>query len=220
VARRAEKGFAKGWRAEVQEAAISYAVNHPIRLDCLAILIERTASSKEIADILEIEIPSADHHVRELFVDGVVERVKTEKGGHRRGAKERFYRARVRPEVSDEELARMPKESRREMAGCILRAIVALGLSALRHGAMDDDDNLHLAWKIVRVDPEGDEELAEAEAKHLESVEAIRQRNELRAVEQGTKLSPRVVASMGFKRGEPGSLVELGAARKIEQHGD
>lgn len=216
MARRSEKGFAEGWRAGVHEAAISYAVNHPIRLDCLAILIERTASSKEIAEVLEVEVPAADHHVRELFVDGVVELVNTEKGGRRRGAEEHFYRARVRPEVGNEELARMPRKRRRDMAGCILRAIVALGLSSLRHGAMDDDDDLHLAWKVVPVDTEGAAELADALAESLERVEAIRERNEARAAESGARLSPRIVGSMGFKRGEPGSLVELGTARRVE----
>jgi predicted transcriptional regulator len=214
MARRSEEGFAEGWRAEVPEAAISFATNHPIRLDCLAILIERTASSKSIAEVLEIEISAADHHVHELYVDGVVELVETKRGGQRRGGEEHFYRARVRPEVSDEELARMPRKARRQMAGCVLRAIVALGLSSLRHGAMDDDDNLHLAWKVLSVDDEGEKELAELQAEHLEKVEAIRRRNEARAVESDAKPTERIVASLGFRRGVPGSLVELAAARK------
>lgn len=210
AARRAEKGFAEGWRAKVPEAAASYAVNHPIRLDCLAILIERVASAKEIAAILGIDTPSADHHLQDLYVDGVIERMKTERGGPRRGASEHFYRAMVRPEISDEELARMPKQARRVMAGCVARAIIALTLSSLRHGAMDDDDNLHLAWKLISVDAEGDDELAEAEANFLEEIEAIAERNKARAAKQrGAKLTARIVASLGFKRGEPGNLVEL-----------
>jgi predicted transcriptional regulator len=213
MARRSEKGFAEGWRAQVPEAAISYAVNHPIRLDCLAILIERLSSPKEIASLLEIEIPTADHHVQELYIDGVIEHVTTKSGGRRRGGEEHFYRARVQPEVSDEELARMPRRVRRAMAGCVLRAIVALALSALRHGAMDDDDNLHLAWKVVPVDSEGDKELAETLADFLEKVEAIRERNAARAAKGGAKLVPRIVASLGFKQGRPGSLIEL-ARRK------
>ena len=152
AARRAEKGYAEGWRAKVPEAAASYAVNHPIRLDCMAILIERVASAKEIAAVLGIETHAADHHLHDLYVDGVIERVKTESGGKRRGASEHFYRARMRPEVSNEELAQMPPQGRRAMAGCVARAIIALTLSSLRHGAMDDDDKLHLAWKVVPAD--------------------------------------------------------------------
>lgn len=143
MGRRSEKGFAEGWRAEVPEAAISYATNHPIRLDCLAIMIERLASPKEIGVTLGIETWAADHHIQELFVDGVVEQVDAKTGGGRRGGEEHFYRAVVRPEVSDKEMARLPKKARREIAGCAVRAIVALALSALRHGTMDDDDNLH-----------------------------------------------------------------------------
>jgi predicted transcriptional regulator len=106
--------------AAIIELAISYAVNHPIRLDCLAILIVRTASPKEIARELGIGVSTAAHHVAELHKDGVVELVKTESGGQRRGGSESYYRATALPEVTDEDWLVMPRDCRRQMAGRVL----------------------------------------------------------------------------------------------------
>lgn len=196
-------GFAEGWRAAVVELAISYAVNHPIRLDCLAILIVRVASPSEIARELGISTSSAAHHVSELHKDGVVEFVKTEVGGSRRGGAEHFYRATALPEVTDEDWLKMPTEGRRKMAGRVLQAIVAQSLAALRCQTMEVDDQLHLGWQAIPVDIEGEDEVAELLTATSEKATAIKTRNQARLEEAGEEGTVRIVATLGFWRADP-----------------
>jgi len=182
------------------ERRISHAVNHPVRLDALSILIDQVASPKEIAAMLRVGLGTASFHIAELLADEAIELVRTEP---RRGAIEHYYRAKRRPEVSDEEWRAMPKATRRKLAGILLQAIIAEGLASLRNGKMDADDDLYLAWKVVHLDSEGKLEVAEFQAEMLARLESIRERNEARLSEEDD-VSARIVALMGFERARPG----------------
>lgn len=199
----ARGGFAEGWRAAVVELAISYAVNHPIRLDCLAILIVRIASASEIAKELAISTSAAAHHIAELHKDGVIEYVKTEVGGSRRGASEHFYRATALPEVTEEDWLVMPHDGRRQMAGRVLQAIVAQSLAGLRCQTMESDDRLHLGWQAIEVDAEGEDEVADLLEATSERFKQIKARNRARLENKGTDGTIRIVATMGFYRADP-----------------
>jgi predicted transcriptional regulator len=200
---RAKEGFAEGWRAAVVELAISYAVNHPIRLDCLAILIVRVASASEIAKELGISTSAAAHHIDELYKDGVIEYVKTEVGGSRRGASEHFYRATALPEVTEEDWLAMPRDGRRQMAGRVLQAIIAQSLAALRCQTMEVDDQLHLGWQAIEVDEDGEAEVAEVLAEANERFRLVKGRNIDRLKEAGKPGKVRIVATLGFVRADP-----------------
>jgi len=99
----------------------------------------------------------------------------------------------------------MPAGPRREIAALTLRAIAAEGLTSLRHGRMEADDELHLAWKVMKVDAQGKRELSEAQVEMLEQIEEVRGRIETRLSKGAEDCSTRVVAVMGFERGKPGS---------------
>jgi DNA-binding transcriptional ArsR family regulator len=204
VAARGKEGFAEGWRAAVVELAISYAVNHPIRLDCLAILIVRVASASEIAKELGISTSAAAHHLEELYKDGVIEYVKTEVGGSRRGASEHFYRATALPEVTEEDWLAMPHDGRRQMAGRVLQAIIAQSLAALRCQTMESDDQLHLGWQAIEVDEEGESEVAEVLAEANERFKLVKSRNRERLEQADQTGKVRIVATLGFDRADPG----------------
>ncbi len=198
------QGFGQGWRAAVVELAISYAVNHPIRLDCLAILIIRVASAKEIAEELGINVPAAAHHIAELHKDGVIEYVKSETGGSRRAAAEHFYRATALPEVTEEDWLKMPHDCRRQMAGRVLQAIVGLSLSAMRCQTMEEDNNLFLGWQAIPVDDQGESELTELLAETSQREMEIKARAADRLAESDQAGRVRVVANMGFWQADPG----------------
>lgn len=190
----------KGSSARAAERRISHAVNHPVRLDALSILIERQASPKEIAKALQVSLGTASFHVAELLADDAIELVKTMP---RRGAVEHYYRAKQRPEVSDDEWRKMPKPARRKLAAILLQAIIAEGLASLRNGKMDTDDDLYLVWKVVKLDVRGRKEVADLHAEMLSRLEAIREQNDLRAADDGDT-EVRIVAMMGFERARVG----------------
>jgi hypothetical protein len=180
-----------GRSARATERRVAHAVIHPIRLDALSILFERMASPKEIALLLRKPLGTVSFHVAELLADEAIELVKTEP---RRGAVEHYYRARLRPEVSDEEWRALPKGSRRKFAATLLQAIVAEGLASLRYGKMDADEDLHL----------GRDEVSELQAEMLGRLEAVKERSEARLPADGDDAaSVRIVVTMGFERGRP-----------------
>jgi len=186
--------------ARATERKIAHAVIHPVRLDALSILYERVASPKEIHRVLKVPLATVSFHVSELLADGAIELIKTEP---RRGAVEHYYRANLRPEVSDEEWRALPKGSRRGIAATFLQAIVAESLASLRHGEMEVDDNLHLTWMPMRLDAQGHKEVAELQAEVLKRLVALKAESEKRL---GDKITgpERIVTMLGFDRSRLG----------------
>lgn len=191
--------------ARAAERRVAHAVIHPVRLDALSILFERVASPKEIAKLLEVPLGTASFHVGELVTDDVIELVKTEP---RRGAIEHFYRAKVKPEVSDAQWKKMPKASRRRIAALALQAIVADSLASLRHGKMDTDEQMRLVWIPMQLDAEGNDEVAALQAEVLDRLEDIKARNESRRSGETETAQVRIAAMMWFERGAPGGRLD------------
>lgn len=181
-----------------EERKVAHAVNHPVRLDVLSILFERIASPNEMAEQLKVALGNVSFHVTELHKDGVIELVKTEQ---RRGAIEHYYRAKLRPEISDEELKAMPRASRRKMAALHLQAIVAESLSSLKHGKMDADDDLNLIWMPMALDVGGQERVSELQAEMFERLEAIKAEHSVEAPDVDDAPPTRIAAMMWYERG-------------------
>ena len=211
-ARPGKEGFGQSWRAAVVELAISYAVNHPTRLDCLAILIIRVASAKEIGKELGKSTPEVSHHIEELYKDGVIEFIRSETGGSRRGGTENFYRATALPAVSEDDWLKMPHEYRRKMSGRVLQAIVGLSLASMRCQTMEEDDNLFLGWQAIPVDDQGVGELTELHVETARREAEIKAKCSNRLAEAGKPGRVRVVADMAFWQADPGEWADrLGA---------
>jgi len=192
--------MAKGQTRTIEEA-VAYAVGHRIRIDALSIFNEGTASPNEIAKLIGEGVSKVGHHVKELFDSGCIEFVGTEP---RRGATEHFYRAVMRPFVSDEEARALPAETKREFAALILQAIMAEGLAALRAGKMETDDDVWMSWRSVSLDQQGRREVADEQAESYARIEEIEARSAARLVELGETGTSTVVAAMGFERSRAG----------------
>lgn len=192
-----KKGQKQSARA-TEEHKVSYSVNHPVRLDVVSILFERVASPNEMADQLRVALGNVSFHVTELVKDRVIELVKTEQ---RRGAIEHYYRACTRPEISNEELKKMPKATRRKMAALHIQAIVAEGLASLKHGKMDADDDLNLIWMPMALDEEGREKVSKLQAEMFEQLEAIKAKHSVPQEEGKSGPPMRIAAMMWFERG-------------------
>lgn len=176
---------------------VAYVVKHPIRVDVLAILNETVASPKELAALIGADLSKVGNHVKALYDAGCIERVKTEL---RRGAVEHFYRASLRPNISDAEWAKLPETTRRELSGLMFQAVVAEGLGALRTGKFDSRLNRHLSWRVLNLDESGWSELASELAESLDRIEEIQARAHGRMVESGEVGFSVIAAAMGFER--------------------
>jgi DNA-binding transcriptional ArsR family regulator len=188
-------------RKRAIDDAVAYAVGHRIRIDALAILNEGKASPSEIAETLDESVSMVGHHIKELFDSGCIEAVGTEQV---RGATEHFYRAVTLPYISDEEYRVMPIETRRELVGLIIQAIMAEVLASFRARKLETDEDLWLTWQCLNLDEQGRREVADEQAESYARLLDIQTRNATRLAEAGRTGTTTVVAMMGFERSRPG----------------
>lgn len=180
---------------------ITFVVKHPIRVDALAILNERTASANEIARQLGVDLHKVSNHVTALAEAGCIELVKTEQ---KRGALQHFYRASMRANISDKEWAKLSEPARREISALVFQTIVAEGLGALRAGTFDSRADRHLSWRVMNLDEAGWEELVLEKAQSMERTEEIQARVDGRLAESGGQGFSAIDAALVFERARPG----------------
>ena len=186
-------------RSRSLDERITYVCKHPLRVDALAVLNERTASIAQLADIMGVEASALEHHVKDLHDAGCIEIVRKTR---RRGDYEHYYAATLRPNISDEAWGNLSLEERRDISGLVFGAIMAEGIAALRVGTFDSRTNRHLSWRILRLDDEGWLELIKEKNESLERTEAI-QANAFRRMtdsrEEGTSF---IAGAFSFERAQ------------------
>ncbi len=188
-------------RSRGLDERIAYVCKHPLRVDALAILNERTASIAQIADIMGVEANKIEHHVKDLHDAGCIEIVRTVP---RRGAHEHYYAATLRPNINDEEWAKLSLDQRQEISGLVFGAIMAEGIGALRIGSFDSRKNRHLSWRILYLDEEGWMELIKEKNESLERTEAIQASAYRRMTESHEEGFSAIAGAFSFERARPG----------------
>src|ERR671939_692725 len=84
-------------QSDISDPRIIKALTHPLRIQILAALDERTASPSELADELKAPLGNVSYHVRQLAALGLIKLVKRTP---RRGAIEHHYKAVGRPQIT------------------------------------------------------------------------------------------------------------------------
>ncbi len=195
--KRAKKASRKR-RVRKTEARIAYSVLHPVRLDILSTLLDRDTGRRELARALGQPLSVVSFHLKQLKDDHVIE-VAWEEPGQR--GTEYYYRAALQPTLSEEEIERLPTAARRRLAAIDLQEIVTEGLSSLRHGQMDADDELVLDLIPLRLSSQGRTEVKLLLNETREQLEAIAEQDADRPEEAAPV---RLAGLMWFERGRPG----------------
>jgi DNA-binding transcriptional ArsR family regulator len=138
------------------ETTLAAIVAHPLRVKCLSILAERTASPNQISRELKADVGNVSYHVKVLRELGVVELVDEKKV---RGAVEHFYKATTRAYVSDSEWTKLTPVERRPYSLYTLQLVMADAAAAMEAGTFDSRDDRYLTRTPALVDPTGWEEL-------------------------------------------------------------
>jgi DNA-binding transcriptional ArsR family regulator len=180
---------------------VVFVIQHPIRVDALAILNEREASATEIARQIGEDLKKVGNHVKALANHGCIELVRTEK---KRGASEHFYKASLRPHIGDAEWAQLSPKARHEISALVFQSIVAEVLASFRAEKFDSRLNRHLSWRSMKLDEQGWKELTDELDESLARVEAIALRADERLCERGENGFPAIAAAIGFERAMPG----------------
>src|SRR4051795_9957618 len=83
-------------RSDISDPRVIKALTHPLRVQILRTLEERTASPSEIADEIEAPLGNVSYHVRQLHTLGLIRLVRRTP---RRGAIEHHYTAIARAQL-------------------------------------------------------------------------------------------------------------------------
>src|SRR5918997_6731510 len=81
-------------RSDISDPSVIKALTHPLRVQILHALEERTASPSELAEEIGAPLGNVSYHVRQLHALGLIKLVKRTP---RRGAIEHYYTAHERP---------------------------------------------------------------------------------------------------------------------------
>jgi DNA-binding transcriptional ArsR family regulator len=162
-------------RADAHRRLIT-CISHPLRHRLLMRLHHVVASPKELADELGEPLGRVSHHVRTLERIGAIELVRAEQ---RRGAVEHYYRAVQAGYFSDEDWARLPLATRREIIGQHLQQI--MGDMATAH-ADDGFDHLRacVSFMWLELDERGMERMSELLKRTLDEAMEIHTESALR----------------------------------------
>jgi DNA-binding transcriptional ArsR family regulator len=139
------------------------ALSHPLRVRILALLQERTASPRELAEWLDATLGTVSYHVRTLHDFGLIELVRTSQV---RGAIAHHYRAKVRPRVSDEAWASAAPIVKQAAVGAALQTVDDYARASAAAGGFDRGE-AQLSRTNLRLDPKGWQAAAKACTKLL-----------------------------------------------------
>ncbi len=147
------------------------ALGHPLRVRILALLGERTASPRELAEWLGATLGTVSYHVRTLHELGVIELVRTSQV---RGAVAHHYRSRERPQVSGEEWAAAAPVVKQAAVGATLQTVDDYARASAAAGGFDRGE-AHLTRTQLRLDERGWQAAARACQKLLAELDRVEQ---------------------------------------------
>jgi predicted ArsR family transcriptional regulator len=151
-------------KKEGVEQVVAKAFAHPLRVQILVILNEKTASPNMLAQQLDQSLNLVAYHVRVLEKYDCIELVDTKQ---RRGATEHFYRATRRQFLTDSEWSRLPKILRPGLSGAVLKTAFDDVEEALDQNTFDELEDRHLSRTPMVVDSKGWEDAAAVLAETL-----------------------------------------------------
>jgi DNA-binding transcriptional ArsR family regulator len=145
------------------------ALSHPLRVRILALLQERTASPRELAEWLDATLGTVSYHVRTLHEFGLIELVSTTQV---RGAIAHHYKARIRPRVDDEAWASAAPIVKQAAVGAALQTVDDYARASAAAGGFDRAE-AQLSRTNLRLDAKGWQQAAKACEKLLADLERI-----------------------------------------------
>ncbi|HEX8689196.1 MAG TPA: winged helix-turn-helix domain-containing protein [Solirubrobacterales bacterium] len=180
-------------------------ISHPVRIEALRMLQNRTASPKELAEELGESVSNVSYHFNYLHLEDCIEMVGTEP---RRGAVEHYYRAKLTPMHDEESWSALPEALRTEISAVELRGLFGEAIQALNAGSFDAREDRRLSWTSMELDEEGWRELSDRQAEWGAELERIKAKAARRLALDGATRRRVVAAVLGFEAPSSADLVD------------
>jgi DNA-binding transcriptional ArsR family regulator len=157
-------------KALALDKRIARALNHPLRAQALAILNERSASPKELADTLDADLSNVSYHVGQLLKFDCVEVVHREQV---RGAMKTVYRASTRMLLDDEAWQKLTRETRNGISINAVGEVIERASRAIEAGTFDRRPDRHVITLKMDVDEQGWSDIASTVAEGYERLTLV-----------------------------------------------
>ena len=187
------------------EQVVAKAFAHPLRVQILIILNEKTASPNMLAQQLDQSLNLVAYHVRVLEKYDCIELVDTKQ---RRGATEHFYRATRRQFLTDSEWSRLPRSLRPGLSGAMLKSAFDDVEEAVDQDTFDELEDRHLSRTPMVVDKQGWKDTADLLASTLDRLLEIQAEASERMTSSGEESMLAKVVMLHFKSPTPDAEAE------------
>ncbi len=157
---------AKASEANELSKQLGALLRSPIRVKALVLLLERTASPKEISNELKISLNTASNHIKELRKMGLIELVRTVP---RRGTVEHFYCAVMQPVWSEEHWEALSTKERQEYVIWLIQLANCDVAESLLGGTFNSRPDTHNSRTYLLLDEQGRRGLKEIQDDALEA---------------------------------------------------
>jgi len=188
-------------RSDISDPRVIKALTHPLRVQILRALEERTASPSELADEIGAPLGNVSYHVRQLHALGLIKLVKKTP---RRGAIEHHYKALVQPPISDNAWADQPNVVRKSVVGSSLGQ-VGDAVNAAAAGGGFTRPEAQLVREELALDEKGFKDVAKELGRSLERVAKIREDAAKRLEKSGGEACSGNVVVMLFEAANGGT---------------
>jgi DNA-binding transcriptional ArsR family regulator len=182
-------------RSDISDPRVIKALTHPLRVQILRALEERTASPSELADEIGAPLGNVSYHVRQLHSLGLIKLVKRTP---RRGAIEHHYKALVQPPISDDAWAGQPNVVRESVVGASLGQL-GEAVNAAAAGGGFTRPEAQLVREELALDDKGFQDLAKELTRSRERVAKIRDDSAKRLEKSGGDAHAGNVVMMLFE---------------------
>jgi DNA-binding transcriptional ArsR family regulator len=157
-------------RSDISDPRVIKALTHPLRIEILRALEERTASPSELADEIGAPLGNVSYHVRQLHGLGLIKLVKKTP---RRGAIEHHYKALAQAPISDEAWAGQPGLVKESVVGTSLGELGKDVNAAVAGGGFKRPE-AQLVREDLALDDKGFQDVAKELARVTERLAKIR----------------------------------------------
>lgn len=154
---------------------LAAAMSHPTRVHTMSVLLERTASPRQVAEEIGERLNNVTYHINQLLKLDCVELVRTERvrGGR---VVEHFYRATQRLYFDEAAWQALSEKERLDLSAVTLRIISQDISTAMAAGTMFRDGGAHLCRTSMVVDADGWREITDLLERTSEELFAIEAR--------------------------------------------
>lgn len=156
---------------DITDPRLAKALAHPMRLEILRHLGDRTASPSEIAEGIGAPLTNVSYHVRKLRTLGLIKLVKKTP---KRGVIEHYYSANPRQSVTDEAWGAMPDIVKEALATASTKRVAAELVRAAASGRFNRPTSQFVRQEN-KLDERGWGEASDLVGKFLAELEKVEQ---------------------------------------------